>query len=282
MELVLILGLIFASVGLLVWGLYPTGSRLVEAYQNKRAASDTLKLEDMFLVVSKQKMLIVYIISPLIMAVSAFVFTQRLMVAAVAAVLGLALPTLVIRIIEQQRNRKFSRQLVDALLVISSSLKGGLSFLQALEVLVEETTPPISQEFALVLRENKMGVSLDESLNRMNERVKSEELNLVVTAVEISRETGGNLTEPLEKLMITIREKDKIVGKIKTLTLQGKLQGIIMSVMPVIFGIVVYYLNPQFFTIMTVHPLGKPLLLAAGVLEIIGAFLLWQLSRVDV
>lgn len=282
MLLMLIFGSIFASVGLLAWGLYPTGSRVVDAYQHKRADKDSLKLEDMFLVIPKQKLMIIYFASPLITAVSALIFTQNLLIAAAGAVVGIVLPTMVIKIMKQQRNRKFSRQLVDALLILSSSLKGGLSFLQSLEVLVEETTPPISQEFGLVLRENKMGVSLDESLNRLNERVESEELNLVVTAVEIARETGGNLTEPLDKLMVTIRERDKIIGKIKTLTLQGKLQGIIMSIMPVVFGVVVYYLNPQFFSIMTVHPWGKPLLMCAAAMEAVGAFFLWNLSKVDI
>ena len=154
--------------------------------------------------------------------------------------------------------------------------------MQSIEVLVEEMSAPISQEFAVVLRENKMGVPIDESLERLNRRIKSEELNLVVTAVDIARETGGNLTEPFEKLMLTIREKDKLIGKIKSATLQGKLQGTIMSAMPIVFGFVVYYLNPNFFMIMLKNPTGQMLLVLAGILEIIGAFLLWKLSQVEV
>ena len=153
--------------------------------------------------------------------------------------------------------------------------------MQSMEVLAEEMPAPIAQEFSLVLRENQMGVPLDESLEHLNKRIQSEELNLIITAIDIARETGGNLTEPFEKLMFTIRERDKLIGKVKTLTLQAKMQGIIMSLMPVFFGIVVYYMNPEFSMLMLENPIGRILLVIAGVLEIVGIFLLWKLSQVE-
>ena len=148
-------------------------------------------------------------------------------------------------------------------------------------VMVEEMPAPIAQEFSLVLRENQMGVPLDESLEHLNKRIQSQELNLIITAIDIARETGGNLTEPFEKLMFTIRERDKLIGKVKTLTLQAKMQGIIMSLMPIFFGIVVYYMNPEFAMLMLENPYGRILLAIAGVLEIVGIFLLWKLSQVE-
>ena len=113
-------------------------------------------------------------------------------------------------------------------------------------------------------------------------KIKSDELNLLVTAIDIARETGGNLTEPCEKLMFTIRERDKLMGKVRTLTVQGKLQGVIMSLMPIVFGVAVYHLNPGFFDVMLRSEVGRMLLIGAVGLEIIGTFLLFKLSRVDV
>ncbi|MBN2097059.1 MAG: type II secretion system F family protein [Candidatus Omnitrophica bacterium] len=279
---ILILGLIFSSVTILTWQLYPAGAQAVGIYHDKRVSRDSQKLARMFLWVPRKKLILIYVISPFITAVAGFITVGTVFAAAIGAVFGIALPALVLRIMEKNRIRKFCQQLVDGLMIMCSSLKGGLSLLQSIEVLVEEMPAPLSQEFGLVLRENKLGVPLDECMERLNKRIKSDELNLVVTAIDIARETGGNLTEPLEKLMFTIRERDKLMGKVKTLTIQGKLQGIIMSAMPIIFGVVVYYLNPGFFDIMLETEVGRMLLIGAGVLEIIGSFLLWKLSQVEV
>ena len=279
---ILALILILASIALIVWQFYPAGARLVADFHAKRIKRDANVLNRMFLEVSKKKLALIYVLSPVVAGILGFVLTQSPMLAAAAVAFGLVLPTLALKIMEKTRNAKFCRQLVDGLMVLSSSLKGGLSLLQAIEVLVEEMPAPINQEFALVLRENKIGVPLGESLEKLNKRIKSEELNLIITAIDIARETGGNLTEPFQKLMLTIRERDKLIGKVNTLTMQAKLQGVIMSFMPIVFGIAVYYLNPAFFKIMLQSQIGRSLLVAAGALELVGAYLLWKLSQVDV
>lgn len=282
MLLVLIFGLVFSSAALISWQLYPVGARVVSDYHGRQVKRASRALDKMFLNVPPKKLMLVYILAPLVLGISGFIFTQRLFVVFIGAAFGIALPTLVLKMMEKRRNNKFNFQLIDGLMVLSSSLKGGLSLLQSIEVLVEEMSPPISQEFALVLRENQIGVPLDESLESLNKRIQSEELSLIVTAIDIARETGGNLTEPFEKLMFTLRERDKLIGKVKTLTLQAKLQGIIMSLMPVAFGILVFYMNPEFLKLLVQDTRGQILLVIAGLLEIIGAFLLYKLSRVDV
>jgi tight adherence protein B len=282
MLLLSIFALVFGSVALLSWELTPAGARRYDKFQTKRVKRDAHVLDKMFLAVPKQKLRLIYIFSPLVLGGAGFILSQSAAVGFIAAAFGVILPTLIIRIIKKRRLAKFGQQLIDGLMVLSSSLKGGLSLIQSIEVMVEEMPPPLSQEFSLAMRENKMGVSLDESLNRMNKRIKSEELNLVVTAIDIARETGGNLTEPFEKLMISMRDKAKLMGKVKTLTLQAKLQGVIMSLMPIVFGIVVFYMNPGFFDIMIKSSMGQMLLVAAGILEVVGAFLLFKLSKVEI
>ena len=282
MLLVLVFALVFVSATLLSWQLYPVGAKAIGDYQAKVIKRDSRRLDELFVEVPKKKLFLIYGLSPLALAIAGFILTRSLIFAGIGAAFGIILPRLVIKIMEKNRTRKFCQQLVDALMVLSSSLKGGLSLVQSIEVLVEEMPAPIAQEFSLVLRENQMGVPLDESLEHLNKRIQSQELDLIITAIDVARETGGNLTEPFEKLMFTIRERDKLIGKVKTLTLQAKMQGVLMSLMPVFFGVVVYYMNPEFSMLMLENPYGRILLVIAGVLEIVGVFLLWKLSQVEV
>lgn len=282
MLLIAIFGLVFTATAILSWQLYPAGAKVMGDFQTKRIRRDARKLDGMFLEVPKKKLFILYGLSPLAVGIGAYILVPSPVFAAVGAAFGIIVPTLIIKIMEANRINLFSKQLLDSLMILSSSLKGGLSLLQSLEVLVEEMPAPISQEFSLVLRENQMGVLLHESLERLNKRMKNEALNLVVTAIDIARETGGNLTEPFEKLMFSLRERDKLIGKVKTLTLQAKLQGVLMSLMPIFFGVVVYYMQPEFIRVMLDNPWGRLALTYAVCSEIVGAFFLYKLSRPEV
>lgn len=112
--------------------------------------------------------------------------------------------------------------------------------------------------------------------------MRSHHLNLITTAILLARETGGDITEVFGRIVESIRETSKVMEKVKTLTLQGKLQGIIMSILPIVFGVVVYTTNPGYLNIMFEHPVGKTLLALAITLEVIGSFLIWRMSRIDV
>ena len=127
-----------------------------------------------------------------------------------------------------------------------------------------------------------MGISLDESLERLNRRMRSEELNLIVTAISVARETGGSLPQTFGQLTSTLREKNKLLGKVKTLTVQGRLQGVIMSLLPIGFTILVFSLNPGFFNIMLKNELGRMLLGYALISQIVGMFLIRKFSKVEV
>lgn len=196
--------------------------------------------------------------------------------------LGLALPSLVIKRLQQQRKARFQAQLIDGVQLISSSLKGGLSLLQAIEVLVEELPAPISQEFGLVLRENKMGITLDESLKRINERVNIEELGLLVNSILVAKETGGDLTKVLSRLSTTIRDNRKLKESIKTLTLQGRMQGIIMLVLPFFFIAGVLSINRNHFNIMLETEQGRMLLMLAVILQAVGMLLIRKFSTIKI
>ena len=154
--------------------------------------------------------------------------------------------------------------------------------MQAIELVVEEAHPPFSQEFGLVLRENKIGVPLEDSLKHLHERMRLEELDLIINSILVSKETGGDLTKVLARLSVTLRDNRKLKESIKTLTLQGKLQGIIMSFLPFIFVAWVLSFNRNHFDIMLSSETGRVLLITAGVLQVVGMFLIYKFSKIDV
>lgn len=276
--------LIFAFISVLIIGsqVYPFIQKVLESWQKKRVEKITPKLDNMFLNVPIPRLIFLDILAPIVLGTAGFILSQNVLVAIIGAVLGLALPLIVIAQMEKARRQKFAQQLIDGLMVLSGSLRAGLSLLQSFEVLVEELPGPIGQEFSLVVRENKMGVPLEVSLANLKKRMPIEELDLIVTAILVARETGGDLTETFSQLIFTIRERAKLLGRLKALTVQARLQGVIMGVLPIAFAFFVYSFNPHFFDIMLNNETGRFMLMLAVVLEILGVFFISKFSKVDI
>lgn len=283
MLLIIIFILVFASVALLIQVLLPLSLNRYSQIQEKKADEAYQKLDDLFVDVKKRKLLLAFILSPLILAGISLLIFHSLLIMFCGAVLGLALPNMFIKLWEKKRRDKFQIQLLDALMILSSSLKGGLSLLQAVEVVAEEMPPPICQEFGLILRENKMGITLEESLKRLNKRMDNmEELVLMINSVLVARETGGDLTKVLSRLSTTIRDNRKLKDSVKTLTLQGRMQGLIMSILPFIFIGWIITFNRNHFDIMLKTEFGRMLLILAVILQVIGLILIRKFSTIKV
>lgn len=245
---------------------------------DKRVTEFSVRMEDSFIFWEKKKLLLFYL-SPFIFSALGLVLFRHIIGLFVGFVIGFVFPNIMINIAKRQRMKKFQGQLVDSLMILSSSLKAGLSFMQSIEVLCEEMPPPISQEFNLILSENKLGVSMEDALKKLRLRVVSEEVNLLVSSILISRESGGNLPLVLSRLTNTIRDNLKLKEKIGTLTLQGKLQGVIMMILPIGFAYFVYKQNPGHFDIMLQTDMGRKLIGLAIALEIIGMILINKISK---
>ena len=249
--------------------------------QSNRTDQIKEQLEESFVFWEKKRMMLVYL-APAIFAGAGFILMQHVLGAIAGFVVGFVFPTFMVRMAYQKRIRKFQGQLVDGLTMLSSSLKAGLSFVQAIEVLCEEMPPPISQEFKLVLKENKWGLSLEESLLRLRKRVPLEEVNLLVSSILIARESGGELPRVLLRLTDTIRDNLKLKEKIATLTLQGKLQGLVMMFLPIGFSYFVYKQNPEHFIVMWQNSTGRFFLMVAVVLQIAGMIIIKKVSTIKV
>ena len=190
--------IIIASASLLSLALFPPVFEKLQQWQVKKEKSVEKKMDQMFYYDKSPKDIVrLYFILPPVFALAGFIITQSLIAAAVGAFLGLFLPTFILRMRDLQRRSKFNNQLLDTIMILSSSLKGGLSLLQALEVVQEEMPSPMAQEVGLVVRENKMGISLEESLRHLDARMTLDELSLIINSILVARETGGDLTKVL-------------------------------------------------------------------------------------
>ena len=236
----------------------------------------------MFIFKDRKKLAVLFTAIPLALGAIGFILLNNILGFGIGLAAGFILPSILIKSMNSRRINKFSQQLVDGMMILSSSLKAGLSLIQAIEIVVEEMPPPISDEFNLLIKENRMGVSLENCLAHLKQRMPVGDLRLISNAVVITQETGGDLTRILEQLVFTIREKVKLARKVKSLTVQGRLQGVIMGLLPIAFAIFTYFVNPDSFNLMLNNPLGRKLLMLAVILEVIGLIAIKKLSKVKV
>lgn len=175
-----------------------------------------------------------------------FLMNRNIVLAILGVIFGLRIPRIAVNVAATRRIRAFDGQLSDTLNLWVNALRSGYSVLQGMETIATEMPPPVSKEFERVVQEVRLGLSLKQALDNMHRRVPSEDLDLIVTAVNIQREVGGNLTEVLENISFTIRERVRIKGEIRTLTAQGRISGWIISLLPVALGGILYMINPDY------------------------------------
>lgn len=288
-ELILSYGLIGAAAACGALIAYPFLTRSwqrlaggIEQYQQGKVEHAARALDDLFVDMPPRWLKVAYGVGPIALGLAAYLITHHALLALVGIVVGFLLPDFWVRQARRARKRKFQAQLVDALFILSSSLRAGLSMTQAFEQLESELGPPASQEFGLMMKAHRLGLTLDESLQRLNERMPCDELNLITTAVTVARETGGDITGIITQLIATIRERKKLNDKVLTLTLQGRLQAYIMSALPLIFATFIRSVNPHYFDALFEDPVGKSILMIAGTLWVVGMVLLIRLSKVEI
>lgn len=279
---VIIAILTFSSLGMFFYTVYPFVEKRLQRWQIRRMDKIAPQLDRMFLRIPYQRLLVMDTACTLIIGYLVFYITKNPWLAAGSAFMGLAALNLILRKMETARKDKFTNQLVDGLMVLSGSLKAGLSLVQSVEALVEEMPPPISQEFGLVVTENRMGVPLEECLVKLKRRMQSEELDMIVTTIMVGMDTGGELTTVFSNLVLVIRERNRLFSRVKALCVQGKLQGRIMMFLPVLFGFAAYRINPGFFSVLMNDASGRLLVGYAVISEIIGIIMIMHLSRIEV
>lgn len=184
--------------------------------------------------------------------------------------------------LKQRRLLRFESQLLDAIVLVANSLRAGHSFMQAIELVSRETPPPLSLEFGRVLRENLVGIPVEEALLNLTERVESKDLELVVTGMLIQRQVGGNLAEVLDSIAKTIEKRIKMRAKIRALTAQGRMSAWVVSLLPFALGFFVFGMHPEFGRIMLDESLGIAMLAVGGIMMLLGILLIRRVVNIDV
>jgi tight adherence protein B len=194
----------------------------------------------------------------------------------IGLLIGFMLPRFWLGRRKNGRLGKFNKQLPDTITLIANALRAGSSFLQAIELVVREAAPPISTEFGRVIREVNLGLSFDVALENMVRRVRSEDLELMATAISIQHNVGGNLAEILDSIAYTIRERVRIQGEIRTLTAQQRLSGYVVGFLPIGLAGFLFIAAPGFMTPMfddRVQLIGLP---GGVVILLIGGFAMFM------
>ncbi|UXR65640.1 type II secretion system F family protein [Bdellovibrio bacteriovorus] len=205
-----------------------------------------------------------------------FVFGASITVA------GWQLPLLLVRLIYEKRCGKFVDQMVDGLTIMANGIKAGSNPQESMKRVVEIMGNPMSQEFAQVLYQMQVGDSFESALNDLGNRIPRPDVQMFVTSINILKETGGNLAETFQTIVLVVRERQKVEKKIQALTAQGLMQGIIVTLIPFILMVVFSIIDPTFIKPMFSTTLGLVLLVAMLGLQIIGGVLIKKLVTIKV
>jgi len=201
-----------------------------------------------------------WIASPFVFAGAAFVLGfivpgfRNVIALAVAFLIGAYFPRFYLKYRQGKRLKAFAAQLPDTITLLANSLRAGSSFLQGIELVTREGRPPISEEFERVVREMSLGMALQPALNNLVRRVASEDLELMVTAINIQSQVGGNLATVLDSIAYTIRERIRIIGEINTLTAMQRYSGYVITLLPVGLGAILFLISPSYMTVMLEKP----------------------------
>jgi tight adherence protein B len=180
------------------------------------------------------------------------------------------------------RLSSFNKQLPDTITLLSNSLRAGSSFLQSIELVSREGGPPMSEEMGRVVREVNLGLGMEEALHNLVRRIKSDDLDLMVTAIGIQQQVGGNLAEILDTIAFTIRERVRIKGEINTLTAQGRVSGYLVAFLPIGLGVALNAINPAFMAPLFTQTIGRILIGVGAVMMFIGFMAIRKITDIKV
>ncbi len=200
----------------------------------------------------------------------------------ICALMGGSLPLLWLLWRRRGRFKKFAMQLPDAMELIARALRSGHSLASGLKVVVTEMPEPISKEFSHAYEEQNLGVPIETALKNMLKRMPNMDLKFFVTAVAIQKQAGGDMAEILDKIGYIVRERFKILGQVQALTGEGRISGIVLMALPIALFFAVYYLNPPYVMLLFTEELGRKMIAAAAVLQVLGAVAIKKIVNIKI
>jgi len=258
------------------------GQAYMENYKDTFTSTASSNMGDMFLHIDPNRLFFFNIVAIVVLPILVWLITRDIPAMLAMLVMVMLLPSIFYKSMRKKRLQRFEQQLPDALAMVSGAMRAGASLNIALESLVKEQPAPISQEFELLLKEQRLGVDFELSLKNMEERIPIPDFSMLVTALRINREVGGNLAETMESLGETLRRKATMEGKIESLTAQGKLQGIVMTGLPILLGVLLNFIEPEAMSKLWTTTVGYIVLMIIIVMEIMGFLMIKKITSIDV
>ena len=280
MEPVLYL-LVAGACGGIVWNVWSVGQGAYADYRKVYIAEARASLADIFSTFSPER---VFQLS-LLAAGSSFILGSigiNLVAGCFFAVPAFYAPRMIVTITRDRRRARFTQQLVDGLALLANSLKAGMTLPQAMELLVREMGPPISEEFGRVLQEYRLGTDFDQAMLNMARRLESRDLDILVNSIMITRRSGGNVGEMFQKIAEAIRERFRIEGKISAMAATGNMQALVMSAMPFALMLVLYFIEPLHVKLLFNNSIGLFSVGVVVVLVVAAFFWIRRIMDVDV
>lgn len=255
-------------------------NRMIRRQKFSENLSTQLARADLKLTVSEYVLL--NIATTLLAFLLVLLLKKDLFLSILAGIGGYYLPRLWVRRRQGKRIKNFGNQLGDAITLLANSLRSGYSLLQSMETVARELAPPISTEFDRVVREIGLGLTYEQAMNNMLRRVPSDDLDLMITAINVQHEVGGNLAEILETIGHTIRERIRIQGEIRVLTTQQVGTGIIIGLLPFIVGLLLYLINAEYILSLFREPCGWAMVALVFILLGLGFYAIRRIVSIDI
>jgi tight adherence protein B len=273
---------VMVATSLLVWFAIDIGTDTMTRYRATFTEKARFQAQEFFLFIDPHKLFFINLTVMVIVTLGVWLITQSLLVALTMLVLLIAMPRFIYQWMKHRRLITFEEQLPDALMMLSGALRAGLGINTALVQVTSESPAPLGQEFSLMLREQRLGLSLDQSLGNLARRVPTPTTALVVSAMKIANETGGGLAETLERTAHTIRSRLQMEGKIRALTSQGKLQAWVVGALPLFLMMVLNTMEPEKMALLWTTRIGWGALIIIAVMEVTGIVLIRKIVSIDV
>lgn len=280
-------GVVLAAVAIIDFGVY-VASRYRERYLQEART----ELDDVLIQIPAARVLDISIafsalgvvISTLVMTLSAeeISIETLVVVSLISACVLFPIPRIILRYLRVRRLNKFSLQLEDALNMINGALKAGFSINQALEEVADQDIHPLSVEFRLLTQEIRLGVSVEQALENMSRRLESDDFELVAVAISTARKTGGELTGTLARVAALIRERVRIKQKVMALTAMGRLQALMIGIMPFLLLLGMYKVSPHLISAFFSTPVGGIAMVVVVIMDIAGFLWIRKITKIEV
>ncbi|NLF13657.1 MAG: type II secretion system F family protein [Anaerolineaceae bacterium] len=256
---------------------------LEDAVQKRGFAADLqLDLSQADLKLRVAEFAMVTVLSVVLCAMLGRLLLGSAVLALVFGVVGFFLPRLYVNVRKRRRLNQFNDQLGDTITLLANSLRSGFSIDQSMETVAQQLSPPIATEFHRVVQEIGLGLHYEQALGNMLRRVPSDDLDLMITAINIQGKVGGNLAEILDTIGHTIRERVRIKGEVRVLTAQQMISGYVLTALPVILGLVLYMINKEYIGQMFTDPCGWIMLGTAALMIALGFVIIRKIVNIEV